>query len=98
MTVFDNIVNIFLPDYLVHGLFDFADRLKTQHFIVFCLALCTLGLNTQVGQAGIGAINQAQVSCHCPVPQNAVIAQPQMLFLIFDQHFNRPAFEIVDQR
>src|SRR4030042_2146455 len=95
MTIFDNIFDILLPDYLVHGLLEFADRLKTQHFIIFCLAVGTLGFNAQVGQAGIGTINQAQVSCHCPVPQYAVIAQPQMLFLVLDQHFNRPTFEIV---
>ena len=62
MTVFDNIFNILLPDYLVHGLFEFADRLKTQHFILLGLALCTLSFNAQVGQAGIGTIDQAQVS------------------------------------
>jgi hypothetical protein len=48
-----------------------------------------------VGQAGIGTINQVQVSNHSPVPQYAIIAQPQMLFLILDKHLNRPSFQIV---
>ena len=55
MTVLYDIFNIILPDYLVHGFLEFADRLKTQHFNILCLALFTLGLDAQVGQAGIGA-------------------------------------------
>jgi hypothetical protein len=47
-----------------------------------------------MGQAGIGTINQAQVSNYCPVPPNTVIAQPQMLFLFFDQNLNGPSLEI----
>jgi hypothetical protein len=48
-----------------------------------------------VGQAGIGTINQPQVSNHSLVSQYAIIAQPQMLFLVLDQHLNRPSFQIV---
>jgi hypothetical protein len=94
MTVFDDVFNILLPDHLPHTLLEHADRFKTQHFGILRLALCTLGLYAHVGQAGVGAIHQTEVSCHCPVPQDAVIAQPQMLFLVLDQHLNRPAFEI----
>ena len=95
MTVFDNIFDIVLPDHLAQRRFEFADRLKSQHSIFLRVALCTLGLQAQVGQAGIGAIDQVQVSNYSPVPQDAVIAQPQMLFLVLDQHLNRPAFQIV---
>jgi hypothetical protein len=89
MNIFDNILNILLPDDLTHPVFKFADWFKSQHFLGFVLALCTLGFQTQVGQAGIGAINQVQVSNHSPLPFDTVIAQPQMLFLVLDQHFNK---------
>jgi len=48
------------------------------------LALCTAGFNTHVGQAGISAINKAQVSNYSLVSQYSVIAKPQMLFLVLD--------------
>jgi len=54
-----------------------------------------MGFNPYVGQAGIVAIDQVQVSNHSPVPLNTVIAKPQMLFLILDQRLNRPSFQIV---
>ena len=34
-----------------------------------------MGLDGQVGQAGIGRVNQVQVSNYTPVPQNTIIAQ-----------------------
>jgi hypothetical protein len=43
-----------------------------------------------VDQAGIGGIDQVQVSNHSLVPQDAVIRQPQMLFFVLDQQFNLP--------
>jgi hypothetical protein len=52
--------------------------------------LCTLGLQAHVGQAGIGAIHQVQVSDYSPAPQYAVSAQPQMLLFVLDQQFNLP--------
>jgi len=66
MTIFDNILNIFLPDYPMHFIFEFANRFKSQHILGFILALCTLGFQTQVGQAGIGTIDQVQVSTQNP--------------------------------
>jgi len=95
MAVLDNLFDILLPDPLAQRRFELADRLQSQHSNLLCVALCTLGLYAQVGQAGIGAVHQVQVSNYSPVPQNAVIAQPQMLFLVLDQHLNRPAFQIV---
>ena len=95
MTMYDNILNVLLPDYPTHSVFEFANRFKSQHFLGFVLALCTIGFNPYVGQAGIGTINQPQVSNHSPVSQYAIIAQPQMLFLVLDQHLNRPSFQIV---
>ena len=62
--------------------------------LVCVFALCTLVFNANMGQAGIGAIDQVQVSNYCPVPPNAVIAQPQMLFLFLDHHLNSPPLQI----
>ena len=95
MTKLDNIFNLMIPDDLAHTGFELADRRQRQHIpgILF-IALCTLVINTNMGQAGIGTIHQAKVSNYCPVPQNAVIARPQMMFLFFDHHLNRPTLEI----
>jgi len=95
MTIFDNILNILLPEDPTHSVFEFANRLKSQHILGFVLALCTIGFNPCVGQAGVGTIDQVQVSNHSLVPFDTVIAQPQMLFLVLDQHLNRPSFQIV---
>ena len=96
MTVFDDIFNILLPNDPTHALFEFAHRIKRQHFLSLAVALCTMSTYAHVGQAGIGGINQVQVSNYSPIPKNTVIAQPQMLLLISDKHLNRPAFEITD--
>ena len=74
MAIFDNILNVLLPDYPTHSVFEFANRLKSQHILGFVLALCTVGFNPYVGQAGIGTIDQVQVSNHSPVSQDAIIA------------------------
>ena len=95
MAIFDNILHRLLPDQLTHPGLELAHRRQPQHIFVLLLALCTLVLNGQVGQAGIGAINQMQVSNYTPVPQHAVIAKPQMLLLVLDQHLNRPSPQIV---
>ena len=95
MRYFNNILNLLSPDYLVHADFQSADRRQRQHILgIFFVALCTLVGYTNMGQAGIGAVNQAQVSNYCPVPQNAVIAQPKMLFLFLDHHLDSPTFQI----
>jgi hypothetical protein len=92
----DYILNLLLPDNLTHLGFKLADRFDRQHVLgIFLVALCTLAFNSNVGQAGIGTINQAKVSNNGPVPQNTVIAQPQMLLLLFDQYFYSPAFEVI---
>jgi len=57
MTVFDNILNVLLPDYPAHSVLDFADRFNSQHVPGFILALCTLRFQTKVGQAWIGTID-----------------------------------------
>jgi len=70
MAVLDNLFDILLPDPLAQRRFELADRLQSQHSNLLCAALCTLGLYAQVGQAGIGAVRQVQVSNCNPVPQN----------------------------
>ena len=95
MTILDDILNVLLPDDLTHSVFKFADRFKPQHFLGLGLALCTTGFNPGVGQAGISDVHQVQVSNYRPVPNHSVVAQPQMLFLILDQHLNRPSLQIV---
>jgi hypothetical protein len=91
MTMFNDIFNRLLPNDLAHAIFEFTDRFKSQHFLgMMVLALCTLSLHAQVGQAGIGGIHQVQVSNHSLVPQDTVIRQPQLLFLILDQQLNLP--------
>ena len=91
MTMFNNIFHRLLPNYLAHAILELTDRLKTQHFLgMIGLALGTLGIQAHVGQAGIGGIDQVQVSNHSLVPQDTVIRQPQMLFLVLDQQLNLP--------
>jgi len=91
----DNILNLLTPDYLVHKGFKLTDRRQRQHILgIIFIALCTLAFNADMGQAGIGAVNQAKVSNYRPVPQNAVIAQPKMLFLFLDHHLDSPSLEI----
>jgi hypothetical protein len=47
------------------------------------------------GSGSIGNIHQSQMSLNGSVPQNAVIAQPQLLLLRLDPQFNRPALQII---
>ncbi len=61
MTDLHNLFHGFVPDRLPQFGFELADRWKTQHGL-FLVALCTLGVHAQVGQAGISAIDQVQVS------------------------------------
>ncbi len=95
MAAFDNILHRLPPGQLTHPGLELAHRRQLQHVFVFLLALCTLVLNGQVGQAGIGGIHQVQVSDHTLVPQHAVIAQAQLLLLILDQHLNGPSLQVV---
>jgi hypothetical protein len=95
MTILDDILNVLLPKHLTYAVFKFADRVKSQHFLAPVLALCTTGFNPCVGQAGVRDIHQVQVSNYSPVPNHSVVAQPQMLFLVLDQHLDRPSFQIV---
>jgi hypothetical protein len=56
------------------------------------LALCTMALDAQVGQEGIGETDQMQV-CNCrPVRAILALAEPQQLFGIFYPLLNGPAF------
>ena len=95
MGYFNHILNLLLPDDLVHAGFELTDRRHRQHLLGFVfVALCMPVFDANMGQAGIGAIDQAQVSNYCPAPPNAVIAQPQMLFLFLDHHLNGPPLQI----
>ena len=71
MAVFDDIFDSLLPDQLTHPGLESAYRRKAQHCFGLVLPLCMLVLQGQVGQAGVGAIDQVQVSNDSPVPQNA---------------------------
>ena len=42
MTVFDNIFNILQPDYPTDSILELANRLKSQHFLGFVLALYSI--------------------------------------------------------
>jgi len=95
MTILENILNVLMPDYLTHAVFKLTDRFKPQHLLVLALALCTISFYAHVGQAGVGNINQVQVSNHSLVSQNAIVAEPQVLFFVLDQHLYRPPFQIV---
>ena len=56
------------------------------------LALCTMALDAQVGQEGIGEADQMQV-CNCrPVRAILVLAEPQQLLSVFQPLLNGPAF------
>ena len=95
MRHFNNILNLLIPDNLVHLGFELADRRHRQHILgIVFMALCTLVIQANMGQAGIGTIDQGQVSNYRPVPPSTVIAQPQMLFLFFDHHLNCPTLQI----
>ena len=92
MTDLHDLFDRFLPHQLAHAGLECVDRRqrKRLHRESF-LALCTLMLaQSQVGQAGIGGIDQVQVSDYSPVPPAAVVAQPQVLLLILDQQFDLP--------
>ena len=95
MTDFHHIFHGFVPYCLPPLGLELPDRRKTQHTLFVFAALCTLGVHAQVGQAGVGAIDPVQVSNHSPVPQYAVSAQPQMLLLVLDQQFDRPATQVI---
>lgn len=95
MAMFDNIPYSLPPNQLTHPGLELAHRRQSQHVLFLLLALCTLVLNGQVGQAGIGGVDQVQVSDHTLVPQYAVIAQPQLLLLVLDQHLNGPSLQVV---
>ena len=62
MTEFRHFDDRFLPDLLPQFLFELPDRWKSKHVLGILAALCTLGLQPHVGQAGIGAVDQVQVS------------------------------------
>jgi len=73
MTVLDNIFDSLLPDHLTQRRFAFTERLQSQHFtVLFCAALCALGLYAQMAQAGIGTIHQVQ---DCTVPAAGLVEQ-----------------------
>ena len=79
MTDLEHIIDGVPPNRLPQVGFELTDRRKTQHALFVVLALCILGLYAQVGQAGIGGIDQVQVSNHSPVPQHAVPQQIENL-------------------
>ena len=95
MADLDHILNRLVPHGLPQLGLELADWRKTQHSLFLLAALCTLGVHAQVGQAGIGGVDQVQVSNYSPVPQDTVGAQPQMLLLILDQQFNGPATQVI---
>ena len=77
MRLFNDLLNFLLPDHLTHLGLNRLDRLQLQHFIIIFWALFTAGLQSHVGQADIGDIDQSQRVYNVPVPWDAVIAQSQ---------------------
>jgi hypothetical protein len=63
--------------------------------LVMCsVALCTMALDAQVGQEGIGKADQMQV-CNCrPVGAILVVTEPQQLLHVFQPLLNGPTFFI----
>ena len=76
MTDLDHILDRGIPRRTRQVGLELSDRRKTPHALSLAWALCTLGFQAQVGQAGIGDINQVQVSNDSPVSQDAIGAQP----------------------
>jgi hypothetical protein len=95
MVIFDNILDIVLPDYLTHMVSKLTSQFASLSFLSLVLDLCMKDFNPRVGRTGKGGIYQVQMSHHSLVPQEAVIAQSRMLFFVFDQNLSRPAFQMV---
>ena len=57
MTHLGDIFDRFVPDRAPQVGFELLNRWKTQHSLVLVMALCTLGLQAHVGQAGVGAVD-----------------------------------------
>ncbi len=53
--------------------------------------LCTGALDCTVGQKGIGETDQVQVRDCCRVRPVLIVAKPQKLFCVFEEHFDVPA-------
>ena len=64
MAVLDDIFKRLLPDDLTHPGLELADRRQSQHFLILAVALSIPVIQGQAGQAGIGEVQQVQVSNH----------------------------------
>jgi hypothetical protein len=63
--------------------------------LVMCsVALCTMALDAQVGQEGVGKADQMQVCHGRPVGAMLVLTEPQQLLHIFQPRLNGPAFVV----
>lgn len=80
MTDPGHIIHRLSPDHTLQVGLELPDRWKRQHMLALVVALCTVGLETQVGQAGMGGVDQVQVSNHSLVPQHAVSTSPRCCF------------------
>jgi hypothetical protein len=56
------------------------------------LVLCTIALDAQLGQQGIGEAHQMQVCHGGPVGTVLVLAQPQQLLTVLEELLHSPAF------
>lgn len=67
MTHLYHIVDRVTPDDSLQVGLELPNRRTSQHTLGVLLALWTLGFQAQVGQAGIGGVDQVQVPNHSPV-------------------------------
>ena len=70
MTHLGHIIHGFAPHNALQIGFELPNRRKMQHTLGLVMALYTVGLQTQVGQAGIGGIDQVKVSNNRPARRN----------------------------
>jgi hypothetical protein len=73
-----------IPEQTTEGLLSSRHR-HVSSFVVWPLALCTMALDAQVGQEGVGKADQMQV-CNCrPIRPILVLAEPQQLLTVLEE-------------
>src|SRR5215211_5004135 len=89
MVLFLEIDHQVVPDQTPEVILSRGSR-QVSSLVVCLLALCTIALDAQVGQEGIGEANQMQV-CNCrPIGAILVVTEPQQLLQVFYPLLNAP--------
>ena len=70
---------------------------RSSGFVFSGSACAPRACGAQVGQQEVGDQHEAQVAFDASVPQDLVVAQSQILLRLLEQHFNRPAVQIMIQ-